>query len=102
LYDVEVNDTLSLVEVPLILQDTAMLSREKGLRLDADMAMEYILQLADEVERVGGVMTLLWHPNAISDPISWNLYGTVLERLEERNPWFASVREVGDRWADQS
>ena len=102
LYDVEVKETLSLVEVPLIVQDTAMLRQEKGLRLDADTAMEYTLQLADEVERVGGVMTLLWHPNAISDSISWNLYWTVLERLKERNPWFASVKEIGDRWTSQS
>jgi len=101
-YDTEGQRTLSLVEIPLIVQDTAMLRQEKGLRLDADTALAYVLQLAGEVERVGGVMTLLWHPNAVSDPITWNLYSTVLERLRERNPWFASVREIGECWSRQS
>ncbi len=101
-YDPERQTPLSIVEIPLIVQDTAMLRQEKGLRLDADTALAYVLQLAGEVERVGGVLTLLWHPNAVSDPIAWSLYTTVLEKLHKRNPWFASVREIGDCWRHQS
>lgn len=58
----------------------------------------YVMQMADAVEKIGGVLTLLWHPDGIIKPSWWNLYLRILEHLKERNPWFGAVREVGE-WA---
>lgn len=96
LYDLQAEKELSIIEVPLIVQDGAMLNPAKGMRLDEDTAFRYVMQLAEAVERVGGVLTLLWHPNAIINPSLWNLYGRSLEYLKEKNAWFGSVRDVAE------
>ncbi|HPO78118.1 MAG TPA: polysaccharide deacetylase family protein, partial [Thermoclostridium caenicola] len=91
LYDLKAEKELPIMEVPLIIQDGAMLSPVKGMRLDEDTAFQYVVQIADTVEQVGGVLTLLWHPNAIINSRWWNLYLRSLEYLKEKNAWFGSV-----------
>ena len=95
LYDLKAEKELPIVEVPLIIQDGAMLNPAKGMRLDEDTAFQYIKQITEAVERVGGVLTLLWHPNAVINPPWWNLYLRSLEYLKEKDVWFGSVQEIG-------
>jgi len=52
------------------------------------------MQLTDEVEKVGGVLTLLWHPNSIINPPWWNLYLRTLDHLQKKNAWFATVSNI--------
>jgi peptidoglycan/xylan/chitin deacetylase (PgdA/CDA1 family) len=99
LYDLQEQKESALLEIPLIIQDGALLNPDKGLRLDVDTAMEYAVQLTAEVERVGGVLTLLWHPNHIIKTHWWELYLRILEHLKHRQAWFASVKSVGEWWA---
>jgi len=94
LYDLKAEKELPIMEVPLIIQDGAMLSPVKGMRLDEDTAFQYVVQIADTVEQVGGVLTLLWHPNAIINSRWWNLYLRSLEYLKEKNAWFGSVSSI--------
>ena len=98
LYDLESEEEVPVLEVPLIIQDTAMLRPTKGLRLDEKMALRYIRQLAETTERVGGVLTLLWHPNAISVPAEWSVYLRALDELKASGAWLASVAEIGEWW----
>ena len=95
LYDLKREEDLPVIEIPLIVQDGAMLNPAKGLRLDEDTAFRYVIQMTEEVEKVGGVLTLLWHPNWIIIPHWWNLYLRTLEYLQQKDAWFGSVREVG-------
>ena len=92
------NDTLPVWEIPLIIQDGAMFHPKKGMQLDQKTALEYIQLLAEKVKSVGGILTLLWHPNANADEISWQTFQETLSMLKKDNPWFATVREVGDWW----
>ena len=88
----------SCMKLPLIVQDGAMLNPSKGMRLDEDTAFQYVVQIALAVEKVGGVLTLLWHPNWIIQPDWWNLYLRTLKYLQEKNAWFGSVKEIGECW----
>jgi len=97
LYDLQAEVGLPIIEVPLIIQDGAMLKPEKGMRLDGETAFQYVVHLAESVERVSGVLTLLWHPNYLNNPIWWNLYLRILSYLKEKNAWFGTVQEVGER-----
>ena len=95
LYDLKAEKVLPVMEIPLIVQDGAMLNSSKGMRLDEDTAFQYVVQMASAVKNVGGVLTLLWHPNWIIQPDWWNLYLRILEYLKGRNAWFGTVREIG-------
>jgi len=96
LYDLHEEKELPIVEIPLIIQDGAMLNPIKGMRLDEETAFQYVQQITDAVERVGGVLTLLWHPNAVINPPWWRVYLRSIEYLKERNAWFGSVRDVAE------
>lgn len=96
LYDLKAEEELPIMEIPLIIQDGAMLNPIKGMRLDEDAAFRYVVQTTDTVKRVGGVLTLLWHPNYIIKPSWWNLYLRSLEYIKSKNACFATVREVGN------
>jgi hypothetical protein len=98
LYDLEGEKEIPVLEVPLIIQDTAMLSPVKGMRLDEDTAFKYIKQITETVEKVGGVLTLLWHPNRILEPGWWNLYLRTLRYLKEKDTWFGTIQEIGKWW----
>jgi peptidoglycan/xylan/chitin deacetylase (PgdA/CDA1 family) len=98
LYDLRSEKELPIMEVPLIIQDRAMLNPEKGIRLDADTAFQYVVQIAEEVEKVGGVLTLLWHTNWIMQEDWWRLYLRALDHLKQQNAFFASVSEIGEWW----
>lgn len=71
-----------------------MLNPAKGMRLDEDTAFRYVMQLAEAVERVGGVLTLLWHPNAVINPSWWRVYLRSLEYLKEKNAFFGAVSSI--------
>jgi peptidoglycan/xylan/chitin deacetylase (PgdA/CDA1 family) len=94
LYDLQAERELPLVEVPLVIQDVAMLNPAKGMRLDEKTAFQYIVLIANAVEAVGGVLTLLWHPNAIMNAPWWNLYLRTLDHLRTKKAWFGLVKEV--------
>ena len=98
LFDLDSNDKLPVMEIPLIVQDGALLSDNKGLRLDEETAFEYVIMIADKVEKVSGVLTLLWHPHHIVDQHWWALYLRILKYLRKKNTWFGSVREIGEWW----
>lgn len=98
LFDLASKKELPILEIPLILQDVAMLNKSKGMRIDSKMALRYVLLIAEEVEKVGGVLTLLWHPNEITKRESWTLYSKVLDYLRGKNAWMASIQEIGNWW----
>jgi peptidoglycan/xylan/chitin deacetylase (PgdA/CDA1 family) len=98
LYDLKAEKELPITEIPLIIQDVAMLNPAKGMRLDEDTAFQYVEQITEAVEKVGGVLTLLWHTNHIIDQTWWNLYVRILKYLKHKDVWFASVKEIGEWW----
>ncbi|MEJ2101993.1 MAG: polysaccharide deacetylase family protein [Desulfobacterales bacterium] len=98
IFDLGSRKKLPILEIPLILQDVAMLNPLKGMRIDSKMAFQYVFVITEEIEKVGGVLTLLWHPNEIVNSESWNLYLKILNYLREKNAWITSLQEVGRWW----
>lgn len=70
-----------------------MLNPAKGMRLDENTAFKYVEQITEAVEKVAGVLTLVWHPNNIIKPDWWSLYLTI-DYLKKKNAWFGAVSEV--------
>jgi hypothetical protein len=98
LYDLADAKEIPIMEIPLIIQDAAMLNPVKGLRLDEETAFQYITHITERVDKVGGVLTLLWHPNALLEPRWLDLYLRTLRYLKEKEAWFGSARDVGEWW----
>jgi peptidoglycan/xylan/chitin deacetylase (PgdA/CDA1 family) len=101
IYDLKAQKDLPIMEIPLIVQDGALLNPKKGLRLDEENALEYVQNIAEVVKDVGGVLTLLWHTHGIMNRNWWNLYLKTLEYLRHQNVWFASIKEIGEWWQKQ-
>jgi peptidoglycan/xylan/chitin deacetylase (PgdA/CDA1 family) len=101
LYDISAEEKLPITEIPLLIQDGALLNPGKGMRLDEDTAYQYVLQITEAVESVGGVLTLLWHPNQIHKSEWWNLYCRTLEMLAAKNAWFSTIEQAG-KWFQSS
>jgi hypothetical protein len=84
-----------ILEIPLIVQDLAILNPSKGMRIDSKMALCYILLIAEEVEKVGGVPALLWHPNEIISRQSWRLYIKILNYLRKKMLGLPHCKKLG-------
>ncbi len=98
LYDWEAKQQSDIIEVPLIAQDVALFRPGTGLGLDRDTAVEYLKLLARRVKRVGGVLTLSWHPSYIRNDDWRETYETILAHLDDEGAWFGTVAEIGDWW----
>lgn len=88
---------LPITQIPLIAQDGALMSTVKGLRLDEDMAFEYVKRLTEAVEKVGGIITLVWHPDVVIESW-WRVYVRTIRYLKEKNAWFGTIREAGEHF----
>jgi hypothetical protein len=79
----------NLLELPLHIQDTALLSNSR--KTDAWRVCDAILRNAS---KHGGVLTLLWHTRSLAPERQWGgFYQRLLERLKGR-VWYGSAGEV--------
>lgn len=98
--DITGDEELEITEIPLTIQDIALL-RDDCLALDVDAALDYIELLADRVQETGGVLTLSWHARSLADEDAMWLYRRTLEKIADRDVWFGSVAEIGECWRQQ-
>lgn len=91
-----------LTAVPLTLMDGALF---RGLGLAPPAALAATLAHLDEVEAVGGMAGLLWHPNVVAEdlyPGWWDCFTAALDRLEQRGAWVAPAGEIAAWWRERS
>jgi hypothetical protein len=96
-WDWSSNDSTNVLEIPLHAMDGSLLGAH-GLDLSREQAEGGVVQLMDQVEAVGGCLTLNWHPEYLNLPDHWSVYGTVLAEARRRNAWGCSVRDIYDWW----
>lgn len=91
-----------LLEIPLIVQDVAMFHPGKQLKYSREEAVSKVLELADSVRKVGGVLTLSWHPDSVENELVFSTYAELVKRLQGMRPWFGTVKDVGSWWAREN
>ncbi len=101
LYDLLNNKKTGVMEIPLIVQDSAMLLKVKGLRISVKKCLEYVYEIKEKVKSTSGVLTILWHPHSLSSKNFYVAFTEVLKMLKEDDPWFATVAEVGEWWKNE-
>lgn len=87
-----------LLELPLTVMDGALF---RSLRLSPEQAAERVRAHLDEVEKVGGLGVLLWHPNGADRqhfPGWWATYEKALAYLATRPVWMTHAAEIASWW----
>lgn len=73
-----------LMEVPQIIMDGALFN-DNSLDYNEQLAQLEIERVLDRVEKVGGCLTINFHPNYLLNPTYWNTYKFILNALKSRD-----------------
>jgi len=92
---------LPLLEVPQHVMDGGLFTAN-ALAYNRDLAVSHCVQLMEEVEAVGGCLTLSWHPNVIENAMYWSVYQDVLAEAARRRAWGCSVKQLHEWWTSRS
>lgn len=97
MFNFERNAPFRVLEVPLIIQEAALL-RSNSLKLDVDLARRVMRQLYAKIEAVSGAVTVLFHPHSLLDARYRELYRFVIEYSLARGAWVTSLATAADWW----
>jgi hypothetical protein len=101
LFDLEADVPLDVLEVPLIVQESALLSAN-ALELDVPLAQETMKDLIDRIGETGGVVTLLFHPHSLAQTAHLQLYTWALDYARDRGAWVANLRMIRSWWEERA
>ena len=86
LFDFEANKMLDIWEYPLLVMDVTLFSYQ---RYTPDLAMKKCIELLEEVRKMNGLFTLLWH-NSFFDEVTYpgvtEFYNDLLGLVASYNP----------------
>ena len=87
----DTKEEISLLEIPLVIMDTSLLSIEDKL--------SKCLEVINIVEKYNGVLVLLWHSNVFNDdyPEFADFYEKIIKEAKKRNAWIVPCNDVA-RW----
>lgn len=100
-WDLERAAELPVLEIPQHVMDGALFTAN-ALEYDIDLAVRHCVRLLDEVQAVGGCLTLSWHPNGIQVPKYWAVYEAVLAEAAHRGAWGCSVGDLHRWWTERA
>ncbi len=101
LFDLTAGESLNVLEVPLIIQESPLLS-PNALELDVPLAQETIRDLIDSIADTGGVVTLLFHPHSLAQPAYLSLFSWALDYARDRGAWVANLKEIRGWWEERA
>jgi peptidoglycan/xylan/chitin deacetylase (PgdA/CDA1 family) len=96
----ENNQSLPLIAIPLGIMEGTLYARQYmniPFVPDIETAWQACREVLDEVKRVGGCVSILWHPDQFDDvlhPNSMALYERILQYGAEHDAWMTSGAEV--------
>lgn len=93
-YDLRTGQEIDILEIPLAIMDCGLFEYAHSY---AD-ALVTSRKIIDTVEKLNGVVTLLWHNNSMvqsSHRASWGrLYEKLLEYCKEKNAWMTTGADI--------
>lgn len=96
-FDVAADRALDIVEVPLSVQDAALLGPiavQRGTH-------ESVERVLDEVAAVGGLLTCVFHPDKLDRPEWLALYEWTLDRAVDSGAWVTSTAGINAWWRNR-
>jgi hypothetical protein len=95
-WDSASSEYTNVLEIPLVVMDTALI--DAAGCFDRANGLNRVLDLMHATRRVGGCLTLNWHPNYLDRPEMWSVYCEVLRAAREMGAWGCSLRQVATEW----
>lgn len=86
-----------VLQVPLAIMDSALLFQDV-LAYNREFAIRHAVRLMDAVQKVGGCLTLNWHPQYIHLADYWDIYRILLAEAASRGAWGCSVQQLYEWW----
>jgi hypothetical protein len=84
----------SLMELPLVVQDTALFYPDR-MNLTEKDAMNYCDTIVEHLSKAGGVLTVNWHTRSLSPERLWgDFYKDFIFSLQKSRVWFGTARET--------
>jgi peptidoglycan/xylan/chitin deacetylase (PgdA/CDA1 family) len=97
-FDVKANRTIDLLEIPLVIEDTALINHI----CDYSDCLRLSKEIIDTAEKYNGIVTLLWHSNIFFSPYmeKWiDLYKNLLKYSFQKKAWIASGKDILEWWS---
>jgi hypothetical protein len=98
-FDLAADEPLNVLEVPLIIQESPLLSAN-ALELDEPLARQTMKGIIDRIAETGGVATLLFHPHSLAQPAYLSLFSWALDYARDRGAWVASLTAIRS-WSEE-
>jgi hypothetical protein len=99
-YNIAENRPFRVLEIPLIVMDTTLLSA-KAMNLSTIQAFRRIKRLIHRANLFKSHISILWH-NTTFDPIDfpgWGpLYWKIIKEVKHQGGWLCSLRQVYEYW----
>ena len=101
-YNLNEKQIIPILEIPPCVVDISLFSY---MKLNAVKSWKIIKKLIDDVEKLGGVITILWHNWTYSYPVSFaglfgkewtKLYEKILEYGYKKNAWLIDGKNISD------
>jgi hypothetical protein len=101
-FNLNSNKEIDIIELPLCIIDLALFS---FMKKNAMESWELIKRSIDTTQKLGGVLTILWHNWTFSYPVSFaglfgkewtRLYEKILKYCYNKNAWLTNGREITD------
>ncbi|MBK9660525.1 MAG: hypothetical protein IPO68_11645 [Chitinophagaceae bacterium] len=92
-YFLQTKNGEEVLEVPMIVMDGALFT-SNALELDEELAIKKSFHMMDLCEEAGGVLTINFHPNYITQPTWWNTFRAIAEEAKRRNAFNGSLMDI--------
>lgn len=97
IFDLKKHEKLDLLEVPLIIQDSALLGAN-ALEYSPKMAFEIVKKFVKQIEEVDGCLSFLFHPDMFIKKGVAELYRQIIIHCLEKNAWVTNLQEIHKWW----
>lgn len=94
------NEVLPLWEIPQHIMDGALFT-SNALEYNENYAISLASKIMDNVEQVGGVLCINWHPDNMHQELWFKVYKRILLEAYRRNAWGCSLQELYNYWINR-
>ena len=96
-YDHLEGKVLPVWEIPQHIMDGALFTAN-ALEYNEVMAKKMAAYIIDQVESVGGVLCINWHPNNLDNEVCLRVFEYILEEGYKRDAWGCSLKDLYQHW----